>query len=29
MGKGFVVGRQLQGQSIKNCLYKAFAEKVG
>lgn len=28
MGKGFVIGLELQGQSIKKCLYKAFAEKV-
>ncbi|CEL11445.1 hypothetical protein ASPCAL14547 [Aspergillus calidoustus] len=27
MGKGFIVGRELQGQSIKKCLYRAFAEK--
>ncbi|KAJ5110303.1 hypothetical protein N7532_002948 [Penicillium argentinense] len=26
MGKGFVVGHELQGQSIKKCMDKAFAE---
>jgi hexokinase len=29
MGKGFVVGQELQGQSIKKCMYEAFAKRVG
>ncbi|UPL02878.1 hypothetical protein LCI18_013812 [Fusarium solani-melongenae] len=27
MGKGFIVGQELQGQSIKKCIYEAFEKK--